>query len=49
MFTEGLKIENICIYELFMFLYGKTMDMILMAENKNFMRTFGVISTRANE
>ena len=32
------NIENICIYEIVRVLYGKTIDVILTAEHKNYMR-----------
>jgi hypothetical protein len=32
------KIENICIYEIVRILYGKTIDVILTAENQSYVR-----------
>ena len=38
MWYRRQKIENICIYELHLFLYGKTIDVILTTEHEKYMR-----------
>ncbi len=38
MWYRRLNIENICIYEIVRVLYGKTIDVILPAENQSYVR-----------